>query len=58
MSYPLEESILEIPELWGEELDYHGVEPGSYTRNELVDLLRKHANDPAAILFIADMLEE
>ncbi len=35
-----------------------GIEPGAYSRNEVVVLLRKHADDPEAIRFIADMLEE
>ena len=34
------------------------IRPGEYTSNELVELLRKHAHDPEAICFIADMLEE
>ena len=34
-----------------------GMVPGVYNIQELVDLLRDHADDPAAIYFIADMLE-
>jgi len=34
-----------------------GIEPGEYTRNEVVDMLRKNAQNPEAITFIADMLE-
>jgi hypothetical protein len=34
-----------------------GVAPGVYNIQELVDLLRDHADDPAATYFIADMLE-
>lgn len=34
------------------------LQPGEYPNNQLVDLLRQHAHDPEAILFIADMLEE
>ncbi len=35
-----------------------GIEPGSYTCNELVALLRRNKENPEAIQFIADMLEE
>jgi hypothetical protein len=35
-----------------------GIEPGRYTVAELVELLRVHKNDPEAIQFIADMMEE
>jgi len=34
------------------------IEPGRYTVAELVELLRAHKNDPEAIQFIADMMEE
>lgn len=34
------------------------IKPGDYTSNELVKLLRHHADDPEAIRFIADMLED
>ena len=33
------------------------LQPGTYTHQETVDLLRDHRNDPSAIQFIADMLE-
>ena len=33
-------------------------EKGEFTINEIVDLLRKSKNEPKAIQFIADMLEE
>ena len=32
-----------------------GIEPGEY---EVVSLLRQHADNPEAVRFIADMLEE
>ncbi len=35
-----------------------GIQPGRYTHNAVVELLRKHKNDPEAIQFIADMMEE
>ncbi len=35
-----------------------GIRPGYYTRNQVVALLREHKDDPDAIQFIADMLEE
>ena len=34
------------------------IEEGYYSMNEVVGLLRKHAEEPSVILFIADMLEE
>jgi hypothetical protein len=33
-------------------------QPGEYQGNEIVKLLRQHANNPEAIQFIADMLDE
>ena len=35
----------------------NGVKPGYYTRRDIVELLRKHAEEPNAVYFIADMLE-
>lgn len=35
-----------------------GIEPGTYTRNQVVALLREQKNCPEAVQFIADMLEE
>lgn len=34
------------------------IEPNIYTRNETAALLREHKDNPDAIQFIADMLEE
>ena len=34
-----------------------GIEPGKYTRNQVVAMLRKNAQNPEAITFLADMLE-
>ncbi len=34
-----------------------GIKPGHYTINEFVQLLRDHSHDPAAVHFLADMLE-
>ena len=34
------------------------IQPGVYEGNEIVELLREHADNPEAIRFIADMLEE
>ena len=34
------------------------IQPGEYQGNEIVELLREHADNPEAIRFIADMLEE
>lgn len=48
--------VLVIPETWG--LPPHGIAPGRYTVTELAILLRQHKDDPQAIQFIADMLEE
>jgi hypothetical protein len=33
------------------------IQPGQYTMSQLVRLLREHAEEPDAIRFIADMLE-
>ena len=49
-----------IPD-YGDESDerYPGdMVPGIYSLNEVVELLRKHKENPDAIQFIADMLEE
>lgn len=35
-----------------------GITPGVYEGNEAVELLREFVDDPDAIRFIADMLEE
>jgi len=35
-----------------------GIEPGDYDTNGIVELLRAHCNDPEAVYFIADMMEE
>ena len=35
----------------------YGIEQGYYGWSELVDLLRKHKNNPEAIQYIADMME-
>ena len=35
-----------------------GITPGYYTLNEVVQLLRDHADIQAAVMYIADMLEE
>jgi hypothetical protein len=45
-----------IPEVfipWNE----HGIALGYYSLRGVVELLRKHADNPAAVRFIADMLE-
>jgi hypothetical protein len=34
------------------------IQPGIYEDNEIVELLREHTDNPEAIRFIADMLEE
>jgi hypothetical protein len=33
------------------------IKPGTYTLQEVVDLLRQHKNNPDAVQFLADMLE-
>lgn len=35
----------------------HGVAPGYYSQRGIVALLRQHCSNPAAVHFIADMLE-
>ena len=37
---------------------YHGVQPGYYTLNEVVQLLRDNKGNADAVQYIADMLEE
>jgi hypothetical protein len=34
------------------------IQPGEYQGDDVVELLREHADNPQAIRFIADMLEE
>jgi len=34
------------------------IQPGDYTMNQVLNLLRQHLNEPGVIEFIADMLEE
>ena len=53
--------LLLIPEYDPYEADKRypgGIEPGSYTRNEVVGMLRGVADDPQAVRFVADILEE
>ena len=47
------DTFLRIPEQYP-----GGIIPGAYSLNDVVALLRKHKNDPEAIQFIADMMEE
>ena len=35
-----------------------GIEPGAYTRFEVIDILRRVKGNPEAVQFVADMLEE
>ena len=35
-----------------------GIKPGSYSEAEVKKLLRKHKNNPEALQFLRDMLEE
>jgi hypothetical protein len=64
MSYNLGPVVLEVPDPdWSPEWQEgdpppFGIEPGQYHLQELVGLLRAHKNDPEAIQFIADMMEE
>ena len=50
--------MLYIPEPAEGETNPGNIAPGRYTLAELVDLLRDHKNNPEAIQFIADMMEE
>ena len=34
------------------------IKPGSYTKSEAKKLLKKHKNNPEALRFIQDMMEE
>ncbi len=58
MTYPVEETLFEIPAPDEGETYPGGLRPGEYTRSGLVELLRTHKGNPEAIQFIADMLEE
>lgn len=61
MIYPVDpEPILVIPDYDPYEPKPYpgGIVPGEYTLSGLVELLRKHKNNPEAIQFIADLLEE
>lgn len=51
-------TLLLVPETDDGETYPGGIEPGYYTRNEVVALLREHKENPSAIQFIADMLEQ
>lgn len=53
-----ESNLLLVPETDDGGAYPGGIEPGYYTRNEVVALLREHKDNPSAIQFIADMLEE
>ncbi len=47
-----------IPEYETDGERYPGdIQPGEYSVNEVVEMLRKHKDNPDAIQFIADMLE-
>lgn len=49
---------LNIPEHENEGDKYPGdIHPGSYSHEQVVELLRQHKADPEAVQFIADMLE-
>lgn len=58
MTYIYNEPILTIPEKDKEEPYPGNIQPGEYSINEVVKLLRDNAENPEAIRFIADMLEE
>ncbi len=54
-----EEALFTVPDLSPLSGGYPGnIQPGDYTLSGLVDLLRTHKDNPEAIQFIADMLEE
>jgi hypothetical protein len=57
MSYERWPEFLTIPDPEPGASNLGGIEPGDYNLVELVELLRVHADDPAVIRFIADMLE-
>jgi hypothetical protein len=53
-------SVLLIPDYDPEDPQpYPGnIQPGEYQGNEIVELLRQHADNPEAVRFIADLLKE
>jgi hypothetical protein len=57
MSYERWPEFLTIPDPEPGKAHPGGIEPQEYSLKGFVDLLRDHADDPAAIYFIADMLE-
>lgn len=59
MQSALRENVMVVIPPNDEPAAYPGdIKPGYYTRNQVVDLLRKHKDNPEAIQFLADMLEE
>ena len=52
--------VLLIPDYDSEnpQPDPGDIQPGEYQGNEIVELLHQNADNPEAIRFIADMLEE
>ena len=57
MSYEFEPESFYVPDPEPGTAHPGDIKRGMYTLVELVRLLRDHANEPAAIRFIADMLE-
>ena len=56
MSFPRDPELLTIPEPEDGEVHPGYIAPGHYSLADLVELLHQHAENPAAIRFIADML--
>jgi hypothetical protein len=50
-------AVLLIPEPEEGQKPAFGIQPGYYTKPELIALLKAYQDKPAAVLFIADMLE-
>ena len=57
MSFQQGPIVLEVPEPDEGQSNPGDINPGEYNLQDLVELLRTHESDPAAIQFIADMME-
>jgi hypothetical protein len=53
------QTLLMLPEHLGKKSSFPaGFRPGRYGQQEVVEMLRKHKDNPEAVQFIADMMEE
>ena len=57
MSFPQGPIVLEVPEPEEGTSNPGDIDPGEYSLQALVELLRTHKDEPEVIEFIADMME-